>query len=85
MYVPLINVRKPLDIYILISKCLNYCLSIETKNTVCFIPCIADCTIFPDPDVYISVTYFLSILHQLFTFNSVPTNETMYIKEFCYL
>ena len=41
MYVPLINVRKPLDIYILISKCLNYCLSIATKNTVYFIPFIA--------------------------------------------
>ena len=38
MYVPLINVRKPLDIYILISKCLKYCLSKATKNTVYFIP-----------------------------------------------
>ena len=97
MYVLLTNV-KTLDIYILISKCFKHYPNIATKNTVCFLPCISTYFIFTKPRrLYLCnllSTYTQAqltrpcarpILYQLFTYNSEPTNETMYVKEFFYL
>ena len=38
-----------LNIYILISKCLNHFLTIAMKNTICSLPCIPTYLTFTEP------------------------------------